>query len=206
VAILRRWGAAVLASLAQPRQPGTGPGTAAQLAESEGGRQDFRAPLRDWGELLKIGATTEQGVRSQGLYHGCAQALAPPVTALARTARGQRVTQHFLAVVETASATAARHERFRGSREGIESVLGKLTRLEPPQAQSGVPGLLLAVGARVSTTTPEVIPKALETLPTRQVRQWCQQPLGPAVQAQRQQAFRRLKPAEEKQSQFQQAA
>jgi hypothetical protein len=206
VDILLRWGTTVLAYLAQPRQPGRGQVTAEQLAESYGWLQDFRAPLRDWGELLQIVDTTNQWVRSQGLYPGCAQALAPQVTVLACTARGQRVAQHLLAFVETEAAKAAPQERFLGSSEVIESVFGKFKRLEQHQAHSGFTGLVLAVGAMVSTTTQEVIQKALETVPTRQVRQWCQQHLGPSVQAQRQQAFRQLKPAEENQAQFQQAA
>ena len=104
------------------------------------------------------------------------------------------------------SAKAAPHERFLGSSEVIESVFGKLKRLEHHQAHSGFTGLVLAVGAMVSTLTHEVIQKALETVPTRQVRQWCQQHLGPSVQAQRHHAFRQLQPEEENQSHFQQAA
>jgi hypothetical protein len=206
VDILIRWGTKVLAYLAQPRQPGQEPVTAAQLGAAYGWLQDFRAPLQGWNELLQLVEATEQWVRSQGLSPGCTHALASQVTALVHTARGQRVAQHLLTFVETESAKAAPHERFLGSSEVIESVFGKLKRLEQHQAQGGFTGLVLAVGALVSTTTHEVIQKALETVPTRQVRQWCQQHLGPSVQAQRQQAFRQLKPEEENQSHFQQAA
>jgi hypothetical protein len=108
--------------------------------------------------------------------------------------------------VETEAAKAAPPERLLGSSEVIESVFGKLKRLEQHQARSGFTGLVLAVGALVSTTTPEVIQQALETVPTSQVRQWCQQHLGPSVQAQRYQAFRQRNPTEEIQSHFQQAA
>jgi hypothetical protein len=206
VDILIRWGTNVLAYLAQPRQPGEEPVTAAQLTAAYGWLQDFRESLQDWGELLQIVETTEQWVRSQGLSHGCAQALAPQVAALVRTARGRRVAQHLLTFVERESAKAAPHARFLGSSEVIESVFGKLKRLEHHQVHSGFTGLVLAVGAMVSTITHEVIQKALETVPTRQVRQWCQQHLGPSVQAQRQHAFRQLQPEEENQSHFQRAA
>jgi hypothetical protein len=206
VDILIRWGTNVLAYLTKPRQPGKAPVSAEQLAVAYGWLQDFRAPLQAWGELLQIVEATEQWVRSQGLYHGCTQALAPQVTPLVRTARGQRVAQYLLTFVETEAAKAAPHERFLGSSEVIESVFGTLKRLEHHHAHSGFTGLVLAVGAMVSTTTHEVIQKALETVPTRQVRQWCQQHLGPSVQAQRHQAFRQLKPEEENRSHFQQAA
>jgi len=206
VDILIRWGTKVFAYLAQPRQTGAEQVTAEQLATAYGWLHEFREPLRDWNELLQIVEATEQWVRSQGLSPACAQALMPQVTLLVRTARGQRVAQHLLTFVETEAAKAAPHERFLGSSEVIESVFGKLKRLEQHQAHSGFTGLVRAVGALVSTTTQTVIKQALETVPTSQVRQWCQQHLGPSVQAKRHQAFRQLKPAEENQSHFQQAA
>jgi hypothetical protein len=206
VDILIRWGTKVLAYLAQPRQTGAEQVTAEQLVAAYGWLQDFRELLRDWNELLQIVETTEHWVRSQGLSPRCAQALAPQVTPLVRTARGQRVAHHLLTFVETEAAKAAPHERLLGSSEVIESVFGQFKRLEQHQAHSGFTGLVLAVGALVSTTTHEVIQKALETVPTRQVRQWCQQHLDPSVQAQRQQAFRTLKQAEQNQAQFLQAA
>lgn len=206
VDILIRWGLKVLASLAPPRPTGADPVTAEQLVTAYGWLQDFRAPLQDWHELLQIVETTEQWVSSQGLSLGSAHALASQVTPLVHTARGQRVAQHLLTCVETEAAQAAPHERLLGSSEVIASVFGKLKRLEQQQARSGFTGLVLAVGALVSTTTPAVIQQALETVPTSQVRQWGQQHLGPSVQAQRQHAFRQLKPEEENQSHFQQAA
>jgi hypothetical protein len=206
VDILIRWGIKVLAYLAQPRQTGAEHVTREQLVAAYGWLQDFRAPLQDWNEVLQIVETTEQWVRSQGLSLGCGSALTSQVTPLAHTARGQRVAQHLLTFVETEAAKAALHERLLGSSEVIEAVFGKLKRLEQQQARSGFTGLVLAVGALVSTTTPEVIQQALETVSTRQVRQWSQQHLGPSVQAQRQHAFRQLKSEEENQSHFQQAA
>jgi len=206
VDILIRWGTKVLAYLAQPHQTGERQVSEEQLAGAYGWLHEFCEALQDWAELLQIVETTEQWVRSQGLSPGAAHALAPQLTALVRTARGQRVAQHLLTFVETEAAKAAPHERLLGSSEVIESVFGKLKRLEQQQARSGFTGLVLTVGALVAPTTPEVIYQALETVSTSQVRQWCQQHLGPSVQAQRQQAFRTLKQTEQNQAQFQQAA
>lgn len=206
VDILIRWGTKVLAYLAQPHPTGKTQVSAEQLVAAYGWLHEFCAPLQDWAELLHIVETTEQWVRSQGLSPGAAQTLTPLVTPLLRTARGQRVAQHVLTFVETEAAKAASHERLLGSSEVIESVFGKLNRLEQQQARSGFTDLVLAVGALVSTTTPEVIQQALETVSTQQVRQWGQQHLGPSVQAQRHQAFRQRKPEEEIQTHFQQAA
>jgi hypothetical protein len=206
VDILIRWGTNMLDYLAQPHQPGETQVSAEQLAAAYGWLHEFCEPLQDWAELLQIVETTEQWVRSQGFSPGSAQVLTPPVTALVRTVRGQRVAHSLLTFVETEAAKAAPHERLLGSSEVIESVFGKLKRLEHHQAHSGFTRLVLAVGAMVATTTHEVIQAALETVSTQQVRQWGQQHLGSSVQAQRQQAFRQRKPEEENQSHFQQAA
>jgi hypothetical protein len=206
VDILIRWGTKVLAYLAQPHPTGKTQVRAEQLVAAYGWLHEFCAPLQDWAELLHIVETTEQWVRRQGLSRGSVHALTPRVTPLVRTARGQRVAQHLLTFVETEAAKAAPLERLLGSSEVIESVFGKLKRLEQQQARSGFTGLVLAVGALVSPTTHEVLQAALETVSTQQVRQWCQQHLGSSVQAQRQQAFHSLKQGEQNQVQFQQAA
>ena len=203
---LIRWGTKVLAYLAQPHPTGKRQVSAELRLAAYGWLHEFCEPLQDWAELLHIVETTEQWVRSQGLSPGAAHVLTPQVTPLVRTARGQRVAQHLLTFVETEAAKAAPHERLLGSSEVIESVFGKLKRLEQQQARSGFTGLVLAVGALVSPTTHEVIQEAMETVSTQQVRQWCQQHLGPSVQAQRHQAFRQCKPEEEIQTHFQQAA
>jgi len=206
VDILIRWGSKVLAYLAQPRPTGAAGVTAAQLVTAYGWLQDFRDAVQAWDEVLQIVDTTEQWVRSQGLYHDCTRTLAPLVTALVHTARGQRVAQHLLSFVKTEAAKVAPPERFVGSSEVLESVFGKFKRIEQQQTQSGFTGLVLAVGALVAPTTHEVIQDALETVSTAQVRQWGQQHLGPSLQAQRQHAFGQLKAEEENQGHFQQAA
>ena len=76
-----------------------------------------------------------------------------------------------------------------GSSEVIESVLGKLKRLEQDQAKSGFTGLLLSVGAMVSSTTSDIILQALESVPTKKVLTWCKEMLGRSVQAKRQRAL-----------------
>jgi hypothetical protein len=206
VDILIRWGTKVLAYLAQPPLAGAHLVTAAQFVAAYGWLQDFRDALQDWDELLQIVDTTEHWVRSQGLYQGCTHVLVPRVMGVVHTARGQRVAHHLFTFVEAEAAKAAPRERFLGSSEVIESIFGKLKRLEQQHGQSGFTGLVLAAGALVSPTTHEVIQDALETVSTFHVQQWCQQHLGPSVQAQRQRAFRQLEPAEEKQVHFQQVA
>jgi len=206
VDILIRWGCALLGYVEQRGKAAHPDVPPESLAEHYGCITDFRHPLQSWSELWQIVTTVEQFVRTQGLYRGGPRALALLLTPLIKTERGGRVGQQLLAFVRAESAKAAPRERLLGSSEVIESVFGKQKRLEHHQAKGGFTGLVLTLSAMVAETTPELIHQALETVPTQQVRQWCQQHLGPSIQAQRQQALQRLKPAEQKRFQFQQAA
>jgi hypothetical protein len=206
VDILLRWGSHLLGYMERGPRAGHADGPPERLEEQYGWIRDFRGPLQGWGELLQVVEVVEQFVRTQGLYRGCHQALEQRLAPLAPTERGRQVSQQLLAFVRAESAKAASQERLLGSSEVIESVFGKQKRIEHHQANSGFTGLLLTLSAMVAETTQEVIHHALETVSTKRVLQWCQQYLGPSLQAQRQQAFRQLKQAEQKRFQFQQAA
>jgi hypothetical protein len=69
-------------------------------------------------------------------------------------------------------------EHLLGSSEIIESVLGKLKRLEQNQAKSGFTGLVLSVAAVVSQTTREVVQQAMETVPTKKFSNGSESTLG----------------------------
>jgi len=97
-------------------------------------------------------------------------------------------------------------EQLLGSSEVIESVFGKLKRLEQDQARSGFTGLILSIGAMVSTTTKEVIQKALQTVPTKQILIWCKEKLGQSVQAKRRKALASCEKTEQKPDQFRKLA
>lgn len=128
-----------------------------------------------------------------------------PSSRLSPTARAKKVSHHLLGFVAKQSLQAKHHERLLGSSEVIESVFGKLKRLEQDQAKGGFTGLLLSVGAMVSTTTTEVVQSALETVSTKDVLAWCKQKLGQSVQAKSKAAFAVHTTTEQKRDQFQEA-
>jgi len=75
----------------------------------------------------------------------------------------------LIAFVTEQESQVHQGERLPGSSEVIESVFGKMKRLEQDQSKNGFTSLLLGLSALVSTTTNTVIQKALETVPTKQV-------------------------------------
>jgi len=133
--------------------------------------------------------TTESYIRQRGLYQGVQLELEAQLKPLAETEQAQQVAAELVAFVAQQAAPTRRGERLLGSSEIIESVLGQQKRLEQDQAKSGFTGLLLALCASVAETTTEVVRQALETVPTQKVLAWCQENLGPSVQAQRRIAF-----------------
>ena len=199
VDVLVTWGQKMLTFLAAPQAAREPTFDRELVQEKLGWVTGFRSQLEEWGELFAIIAAAESFVRHHGLYREVHLELEQQLLPLpAQTERTQRVRRELVAFVAEQEAEAHPGERLLGSSEVIESVLGKLKRLEQDQSKSGFTGLLLGLSALVSTTTTAVIQKALETVPTKQVGAWCQETLGQTVQAKRRQAFASLGKAEQK--------
>ena len=90
----------------------------------------------------------------------------------------------------TAESSQARTgEVLPGTTEVLESCFGKLKGLEDGQSKSGFTGLVLSLGAMVTTRTAQAIGEALERCRVRDVLDWCQEKLGASVQSLRRQAY-----------------
>ena len=199
VDVLVTWGQKMLTFLDAPQAAREPTFDRELVQEKLGWVTGFRAQLAEWGALFAIIAAAESFVRHHGLYREVHLELEQHLLPLpAQTERTQRVRRELVAFVVEQEAKAHPDERLLGSSEVIESVLGKMKRLEQDQSKSGFTGLLLGLSALVSTTTTAVIQKALETVPTKQVWAWCQKTLGPTVQAKRREAFASLGKAEQK--------
>jgi hypothetical protein len=160
--------------------------------------QEFRSALDEWQESLHVVALTESLVRQTGFYRGLQNQLKKRLAGLATTPLARRVRAELLHFVAEEERQARPHEHLPGSSEVIESVFGKFKFLERDQARSGLTRLLLSVCALVSTTTQEVIRQAVETVSTQDVLKWCEDHLGPSVQALRRDIFNALDGAEQK--------
>jgi hypothetical protein len=201
VDVLVRWGQGLLAFLDKQQTEEMTRFDPEQVQKKLNWIIRFRQPLEEWGELLQLTTATETFVRQQGLYHGAHLELTERLQHIARTDRTRRVRTELVAFVAQESAKARPGERLLGSSEVVESVLGKLKRLEHDQAKSGFTGLLLSIGAMVASTTSDVILKALETVPTKKVLAWCKETLGRSVQAKRQDVFASHSKSEQKRDQ-----
>ena len=118
-----------------------------------------------------------------------------------KTLRAMRIKTELLDFVEQESKKASKNERLLGTSEIIESVFGKMKRLEHDQAKSGFTVFILSLAAIVSKTTTEIAHEALETVPTKKIHEWFKDNIGKSVQAKRMQVNDWIKDPEQKQNQ-----
>lgn len=192
------WGREALAALEALPGPADPSCDAGAVEAQLGWLREFREPLTEWSELLTLVTTTERLVRQDGLSAGLPLKLAEQLPTALSTERVQAVRAELLAFVTQEAAKARPGERLWGSSEIIESAFGKLKQVERTQAKGGFTGLILSVCAMVSPTTEAVVQRALETVSTARVLEWCKKHLGPSVQSKRRALFPRRKGTEQK--------
>ncbi len=177
-----------------------------KVEEKLGWVRGYEKQIAEWEELLRIVKTAESFVRKEGICNGNCRKLEELPDFQARTDRAEKIRSQLLAFVAEEELKAGPDERLLGSSEVIESVFGKLKRMEQDQAKSGFTSLLFSVAAMVSVTTAEVVRKAMEKIPTKKVSEWCRNFLGKSVQAKRREAFSSPRKTEQKRDRFQDAA
>ena len=149
------------------------------------GLKDYEGNITQWDELDQITNKTESIIRKDGIYNGCSLKLKTELKDEIKTESGQRVADELIKFVEGEETKARPNEKLVGSSEVIESVFGKLKKIEGDQEKSGFTGNVLSVCAMVSKTTLEMIKNAMETITTPCLNEWCMENLGDSIQSQR---------------------
>lgn len=160
-----------------------------RIEEKLGWIRDYRKELAQWDQMLEVVNRTEEFVREQGLCCGCEAELEKQLKIENATERTEKMRQELINFVAGEGAKAKKGERLLGSSEVIESVIGKVKRVEGESTARGITSLILSVAAVVSTTSKEVVQKALEKVKTKEVLEWSKEKLGKTIQAKRKEAF-----------------
>ena len=186
---LVRWGRQTLALLDDPcrseRLPeSSGPALRDKLAWLA----EFRESLTAWSAYHDLIEGALDFVRCRGLYAGAGSDLAEALPAASAGAASE-LRERLIGFVTAESSQARAGEILPGTTEVLESCFGKLKALEDGQSKSGFTGLVLSLGAMVTTRTAEAIGEALERCRVRDVVDWCREKLGVSVQALRRQAY-----------------
>jgi hypothetical protein len=151
---------------------------------------EFREELAVWSACQEVIEATLEFIRCHGVSAWAGRELSEALPAAAGAAGELR--EQLIAFVTDESSKVRQGERLPGTTEVVESCFGKLKALEDGQSKSGFTGLVLSLGAMVSTWTAETIGEALERCRVSDVRDWCRKMLGQSVQSQRRQAYGRL--------------
>lgn len=160
-----------------------------KLEEKFGWVKNFQDSIASWTEMLDIMIITEQLVRSQGVTTDLDRKLSFILPFDYTQERTHRLIEELIQFVAQEASYAKGNERLPGSSEILESCFGKQKQIENKQAKKGFTSLILTLPALVSETSSDIIHKALESVPTKQVIKWYREHFGESVQAKRKKAF-----------------
>jgi hypothetical protein len=185
---LVRWGRQTLALLDDPSRLERLAVSSDSVREKLGWLAEFRESLAEWSADHELIEGALDFVRCRGLYRGAGPDLAEALPAAPEGA-ARVLRERLIAFVTAESSQARAGEILPGTTEVLESCFGRLKALEDGQSKSGFTGLVLSLGAMVSTRTAEAIGEALERCRVRDVLNWCREKLGVSVQSLRKRAY-----------------
>jgi hypothetical protein len=175
---LIRWGKNIQVIVDQPSQQ------QGKIKEKLGQIVEYKEELERWGEMLQVAGVVEKHMHAQGLEkdgHIKLKSQLQEQSSVIKSQEALEMMDELLKFTEEQECQCNPGERFPASSEVIESVFGKQKYLEQEQSKNGFTGLLLGIGAIVSTTDSEVIKDALETVRTKDVVKWCKEKIGESV-------------------------
>lgn len=183
------WGTKTLAYLDDPQPVDDQPLDKKMLREKLGWLRRYRKELVQWDAVMRVVSISLHYVRHEGYHRRAAQELRQQLKSKTPDPLSRRLAAKILAFIKEQSAQAKKGERLIGSSEVIESLIGRGKRMECQQSKSGFTRMILGMAAAVVTPTKEFLEKALATVKTRDMLQWCRDQLGISVQAQKRRAF-----------------
>ena len=145
----------------------------------------FHKDIDVWHDKFSVCRTAENCIRKHGFSQDMMMYLESDLKQLNLCEQSYCIQEEVLSFVGTQCNKARTNEKLLGSTEVIESLFGRQKYLEKEQSRSGFTGLILSISAFVSTTTKEVIARAMESVPTKTIRDWVKEKLGDTVQSNR---------------------
>jgi hypothetical protein len=156
-----------------------------ELEAKIGWLREFREAIEQWSEWHEVIQVVVRAVRRNGVQKETAAKLRVELGLMRLSLRGWDVAEAMLAFVVEQGLGIKDNERLISSTEILESLFGTLKALEQQQSESGLTGLVLALGALVSRWTQEEIDRGLSTTPWKAAQAWVDEHIGGTVQSQR---------------------
>ena len=161
----------------------------ARVEENYAWLREHREALQNWQDEQAVVEAALTHVRTHGINQDTPTKLDAEWSKLDLTpgTGAYDLATRLRTAVRTEGAQAKSGERLVASTEVLESIFGKLKRLEGDYAGDGFTGLTLAMGAFLGERTEEQTQEALEAVPKKEADSWVKKVLGTTVQM-----FRRL--------------
>ena len=157
-----------------------------QLEARLGWLRDYREAIECWSQWHEVIQVVIRHVRRHGIERNTVATLRGRLAQLNLLPSAQAAAEAMIGfVADQATVLRSGVERLIASTEILESLFGNFKNLEQQQSQSGLTGLMLAMGAMVSTWTDQEIDEAFRATPLKAVEAWIDNHLGPTVQSQR---------------------
>lgn len=187
------WGRKTLALVDDPSGLSRLGISAERVAAKLGWLAESRQALEEWSSYHEVIEGTLDLVRRRGRGRGAGEELAgslPPMSGPAGELRAELID-----FVRAESSKTGLGEILPGTTEVLESCFGKLKALEGVQSRSGFTGLVLSLGAMVSSRAGVEVAQALESCRVKEVWAWSREKIGQTVQSQRRKAYSQPKRA-----------
>jgi hypothetical protein len=158
-------------------------GRASARAETcYGWLRECRDSLTNWSSEQAVVETTLTHIRVHGLHATTTRQLNAQWLRLELTAGANEVAAELRLALSREAVQAHPGETLVASTEVLESVQGKLKRLEASYANDGFTGLSLALGALVGPSTEATMQEALEAVPKKTSERMVRRLIGTTVQ------------------------
>lgn len=161
----------------------------ARVQENYAWLTDYRQEIANWQNEQAVVEVTLPHVRTHGIGQDSVARLdaAWSKLTLVQGTGAYDLATRLRTAVRNESVQAKPGENLVASTEVLESIFGKMKRLEGDYANDGFTGLTLALGAFLGEPTEEQTQKALEAVPKKEAESWVKKVVGTTVQM-----FRRL--------------
>jgi hypothetical protein len=188
------WGQKVSAVVAAPRAEVLAWASRERLQEKLGWLQEYQEALAEWGDWQRLIDTTVVWVGEHGLYQRVVTDLELLLPRPQRYLSSERLADELFGFLAKQAKPVRAQQRVPASTEVLESCFGKFKVLERGHSKGGFTGLVLGFGALLAAPTLPQMRQAMQTSPTKDVRQWCHDHLGTTLRAKRQRAFQQATP------------
>lgn len=153
----------------------------ARTEEQYGWLRNYREALANWTSEQAAAEATVAHVRTRGVNRDTAAELDRVWAAMELTPGARAVADRLRTAVAREGQQAQPGETLVGSTEVLESIFGKLKRLEGSFSGDGFTSLSLVLGALLGERTEQQVRQALDATPRKTADSFAKRLLGPTI-------------------------